>query len=123
GARLESVYTGNRIVGSNPTPSATGPDIRFSRGAQSARLAPPLALLTTALCTWRGVCLRRSFSGWPFFSEALYHGGRCRGWNSSILRHLLGTYFEVLSLHRMAPTWRARIEPGGRLAAEDLTRW
>ena len=24
GARLESVYTGNRIVGSNPTPSATG---------------------------------------------------------------------------------------------------
>ena len=25
GARLESVYTGNRIVGSNPTPSATYP--------------------------------------------------------------------------------------------------
>src|SRR5258708_7668221 len=25
GARLESVYTGNRIVGSNPTPSATTP--------------------------------------------------------------------------------------------------
>ena len=24
GARLESVYTGNRIVGSNPTPSARG---------------------------------------------------------------------------------------------------
>jgi hypothetical protein len=24
GARLESVYTGNRIVGSNPTPSAIG---------------------------------------------------------------------------------------------------
>ena len=24
GARLESVYTGNRIVGSNPTPSASG---------------------------------------------------------------------------------------------------
>jgi hypothetical protein len=23
GARLESVYTGNRIVGSNPTPSAS----------------------------------------------------------------------------------------------------
>jgi hypothetical protein len=27
GARLESVYTGNRIVGSNPTPSA----MRFSK--------------------------------------------------------------------------------------------
>ena len=26
GARLESVYTGNRIVGSNPTPSAKTPD-------------------------------------------------------------------------------------------------
>jgi hypothetical protein len=25
GARLESVYTGNRIVGSNPTPSARQP--------------------------------------------------------------------------------------------------
>jgi hypothetical protein len=25
GARLESVYTGNRIVGSNPTPSARTP--------------------------------------------------------------------------------------------------
>ena len=25
GARLESVYTGNRIVGSNPTPSARCP--------------------------------------------------------------------------------------------------
>ena len=25
GARLESVYTGNRIVGSNPTPSANYP--------------------------------------------------------------------------------------------------
>ena len=25
GARLESVYTGNRIVGSNPTPSASAP--------------------------------------------------------------------------------------------------
>jgi hypothetical protein len=25
GARLESVYTGNRIVGSNPTPSANSP--------------------------------------------------------------------------------------------------
>jgi hypothetical protein len=31
GARLESVYTGNRIVGSNPTPSANGP-FAFSRG-------------------------------------------------------------------------------------------
>jgi hypothetical protein len=26
GARLESVYTGNRIVGSNPTPSANSQD-------------------------------------------------------------------------------------------------
>jgi hypothetical protein len=30
GARLESVYTGNRIVGSNPTPSATDPKGRDS---------------------------------------------------------------------------------------------
>ena len=31
GARLESVYTGNRIVGSNPTLSATSTSIRMSR--------------------------------------------------------------------------------------------
>ncbi len=30
GARLESVYTGNRIVGSNPTPSARHPVRRYS---------------------------------------------------------------------------------------------
>ena len=30
GARLESVYTGNRIVGSNPTPSATDNAVVFS---------------------------------------------------------------------------------------------
>jgi hypothetical protein len=33
GARLESVYTGNRIVGSNPTPSAKGPVRRCSPAA------------------------------------------------------------------------------------------
>jgi hypothetical protein len=32
GARLESVYTGNRIVGSNPTPSARQPWNLFSAG-------------------------------------------------------------------------------------------
>jgi hypothetical protein len=31
GARLESVYTGNRIVGSNPTPSARDPFPLFRR--------------------------------------------------------------------------------------------
>jgi hypothetical protein len=30
GARLESVFTGNRNVGSNPTPSASGPLARMS---------------------------------------------------------------------------------------------
>ena len=30
GARLESVYTGNRIVGSNPTPSATYAEFRYN---------------------------------------------------------------------------------------------
>ena len=34
GARLESVYTGNRIVGSNPTPSAKTPDF-FSTNADT----------------------------------------------------------------------------------------
>src|SRR5262245_39987118 len=41
GARLESVYTGNRIVGSNPTPSAKAPDF-FS--TQGTRPRPSLAL-------------------------------------------------------------------------------
>src|SRR5947207_5625609 len=41
GARLESVYTGNRIVGSNPTPSATIEKFLIRRDApicSSARL-------------------------------------------------------------------------------------
>jgi hypothetical protein len=39
GARLESVYTGNRIVGSNPTPSARTPfaDVRL-RSYKSIKL-------------------------------------------------------------------------------------
>jgi hypothetical protein len=36
GARLESVYTGNRIVGSNPTPSAKA-DIPSAIAEQYAR--------------------------------------------------------------------------------------
>jgi hypothetical protein len=39
GARLESVYTGNRIVGSNPTPSATV----CSRLVLCHQVAPPKA--------------------------------------------------------------------------------
>jgi hypothetical protein len=35
GARLESVYTGNRIVGSNPTPSAKYYGISISYGANA----------------------------------------------------------------------------------------
>ena len=40
GARLESVFTGNRNVGSNPTPSAT---------IRSERLSAPILELKTAL--------------------------------------------------------------------------
>jgi hypothetical protein len=39
GARLESVYTGNRIVGSNPTPSATDP----SRPRSPLPASPPVS--------------------------------------------------------------------------------
>ena len=34
GARLESVYTGNRIVGSNPTPSASDTPVPILRVAE-----------------------------------------------------------------------------------------
>ena len=34
GARLESVFTGNRNVGSNPTPSAIAPSILFFQQEQ-----------------------------------------------------------------------------------------
>ena len=36
GARLESVYTGNRIVGSNPTPSASDLSIREASALSAA---------------------------------------------------------------------------------------
>jgi hypothetical protein len=46
GARLESVYTGNRIVGSNPTPSASGFEIASYDVAvahpRSSRFSQPL---------------------------------------------------------------------------------
>ena len=38
GARLESVYTGNRIVGSNPTPSATRLRLRFGAASRDEAL-------------------------------------------------------------------------------------
>ena len=38
GARLESVYTGNRIVGSNPTPSANVPSSVFQRCPEIAKI-------------------------------------------------------------------------------------
>jgi hypothetical protein len=37
GARLERVYTGNRIVGSNPTPSATPAPELVLRGRTTTR--------------------------------------------------------------------------------------
>ena len=64
GARLESVFTGNRNVGSNPTPSAT-----FLGNAFSSR--PPPA--QTAL-HWRGLAV-----------GALYLGGRRRRPRRSLL--------------------------------------
>jgi hypothetical protein len=46
GARLESVYTGNRIVGSNPTPSASLP---FAFARQAGPLAGVLVLIYLTL--------------------------------------------------------------------------
>ena len=51
GARLESVYTGNRIVGSNPTPSAISCRYGRDRGGRNERsalrrLAGLIAVLT-----------------------------------------------------------------------------
>ena len=48
GARLESVYTGNRIVGSNPTPSATAPCHRLSAARRIANAARGTAALRPA---------------------------------------------------------------------------
>jgi hypothetical protein len=43
GARLESVYTGNRIVGSNPTPSAIKLEkLKFYRGIWRSLLWCPI---------------------------------------------------------------------------------
>ena len=40
GARLESVYTGNRIAGSNPAPSARPPYRHHSPTSKTGRLLP-----------------------------------------------------------------------------------
>ena len=47
GARLESVYTGNRIVGSNPTPSAKADSVGAAKKiSTSSRFVRNLRLLT-----------------------------------------------------------------------------
>ena len=45
GARLESVFTGNRNVGSNPTPSATPSEANFLRPIFNAVKTPITAAL------------------------------------------------------------------------------
>src|SRR2546421_8014253 len=61
GARLESVYTGNRIVGSNPTPSARAPAIGGATKvpAQVPRHWSSFFLWVTAVSTGARLALPR----------------------------------------------------------------
>jgi hypothetical protein len=73
GARLESVYTGNRIVGSNPTPSASPLAHPFSDRSYSSLKVPDLACQAVDLWTpkrrpgMRLLSLSHIFSG-PLYS-------------------------------------------------------
>ena len=64
GARLESVYTGNRIVGSNPTPSASPPvpdySGMFGLAGSVIVVFPPLTLSGKVEneSRWTALCLR-----------------------------------------------------------------
>ena len=49
GARLESVYTGNRIVGSNPTLSAITPALTPHNPTSEAEKSPPLLGLISTI--------------------------------------------------------------------------
>src|ERR1700731_2840411 len=71
GARLESVYTGNRIVGSNPTPSATDPiQPRSPLLLAPASLALSRLHFGEDLWTSRTADSRVRFSKGPVFSGA-----------------------------------------------------
>ena len=72
GARLESVYTGNRIEGSNPSPSASPQSRgRFSRGR--LRSNPPV-ITAFLICPYTGDGRDRAqkLLPRPIFSEPLY---------------------------------------------------
>src|SRR5262245_40371416 len=55
GARLESVYTGNRIVGSNPTPSAKSPFHRVSLSCKSPYISHLISILAFLLVSLRSM--------------------------------------------------------------------
>ena len=78
GARLESVFTGNRNVGSNPTPSAT---------ISSERRSVPILVLKTVLILrhpWSDLCTAERgprlnpFSRGPLSLQALYFRSEIR---------------------------------------------
>ena len=62
GARLESVFTGNRNVGSNPTPSATSRRARLSAGTLPREYARNLQHPENDLCTSERGLLPNPFS-------------------------------------------------------------
>jgi hypothetical protein len=91
GARLESVYTGNRIVGSNPTPSARTQILRNLKTSIKVnyftRLGAILALFTvrnslvqsmnkTWVRTWVQMSVDGGIPGIPGYSSSLTARGR-----------------------------------------------
>jgi hypothetical protein len=103
GARLESVFTGNRNVGSNPTPSATFSGSRFSVATIRHGIRRIKAALERDLCTSSPRHLSEAFSDRPFslelctpnedygFSEVVF---------STYSRVFAQAEFESLSLER-----------------------
>jgi hypothetical protein len=80
GARLESVYTGNRIVGSNPTPSAsvlpkTLSDPGLGPAGSVSFATSPAGLLDSHTGRRGEMTLRKTF-----FSRALYSEAKVRFW-------------------------------------------
>jgi hypothetical protein len=78
GARLESVYTGNRIAGSNPALSANSHFEGFSAQGRRFKTALFGSILANSSVPLRGALVGISRSPREGFSEALYFGPEVR---------------------------------------------
>ena len=92
GARLESVFTGNRNVGSNPTPSASPlQNLVSRRSSPSFNCAELVPVRRSDLCTSTAIVTAPGVLLSGFFSAALYFRRKVRIFATNISEGVLSS--------------------------------